>query len=600
MFSIDKSRTWKLTVVLILVALVVVNLCLDDTFNESNNSWVEEAQDDGGETLRWISITFSTVFVFWVFLFLFLYLIFNADVIFFLYIFTVFFLSILITYILKAIYYSDRPFVLSENFRTECACDPGMPSGHSTTAAAAFIILFLVIYRHHIVYQRNTDRLINGLILFCFCLTVVVFVMLAMIYLGVHTYMQTIVGAWIAVTVVSLITFEVWLRIMNALKGVLLVSLVIFSILLICFTIMMMLINSYLRDDDADRPFFDQQCPACNKTWVYGQTRTLAFILFFPVFLLFFPYGDINGALTPRGYTHRSMSSLENPAIQPSAVAIEPIQPGRLSPVPQELPLALGATGLVQRPSIGPLNQGLRTTISPIQPGRLSPVPPYRISRQPMPIEMNNLVYREPLQAQVRSEVYSAEYNQTIPAIVQRPLSPEERAYREIHEYRYSEHLSPASRLSNPPPRAIPEGNLQIEPIPIPPPGHAGVQYEWRPDHRMLTYGQQMRRLLWPFLLILPAIVLVTIYFFWIEDDYVLDSDMSNQEQALIAFFVYGIIAIYVGWALTWWRDRVYFDNDLLTYNDRLYYEDLKRRLDMPEIIRRPSSIHGTSSIVRH
>jgi hypothetical protein len=75
-------------------------------------------------------------------------------------------------------------------------------------------------------------------------------------------------------------------------------------------------------------------------------------------------------------------------------------------------------------------------------------------------------------------------------------------------------------------------------------------------------------------LLIFPAAVIAVLYHFWLQN-YVLDnSNLSNQVQALFPFFVYGILSIYLGWALTWWKDRIFLNSDLLTYNDRLYFDE--------------------------
>jgi membrane-associated phospholipid phosphatase len=487
MGAIDKSRVWKITVVLILAAFITIDIIFDKTFTESSNDWAIEAQKDGGDALRYISIFFSSVAAFWIFVFIFFYIVFNKDIIFYLYIMTIFVGSLVVTYILKALYYRERPYAVNGDLHTECSCDPGMPSGHSTTAAGTYIVLFLVVYRHHLIYKPESKRVAYSIALIAFGVMFTIFIMLAMIYTGVHTYSQTIIGAWISITVASLLTFEVWLRLIYKVRKYIRLGSAIFLVSLIIYTIMMLFINSYEREDPEEWIFFEKQCPDCNETWVYGQTRALAVVYFLPVFYFFFPFEDSNVATTPRGYAHRS----------PSARASG--QPYRVSDPETQ--------GMAQ----GQLQPGAQLVTQIDGPGNAYPA--------------------------------------------QQPNVPQ------------------PSSLDN---------------------------YEWRPDHRVFSRKQQWLRLMWVAIFFIPAVILAAIYQFWIQD-YVLESEtLSKQVMAIIVFFEIGIIAIYSGWALTWLKDRVFMRKNLLTYNDRLYWDDLKRRIEVPEVIQRPSRGGGQENHVTY
>lgn len=485
MGAIDKSRVWKIAVVLILAALITVDIIFDKKFTESNNDWAIQAQQDGGESLRYISIFFSSVAVFWIFVFIFIYVVFNKDIIFYLYIMTIFFGSLVFTYILKAIYYRERPFAVNGQLKTECSCDPGMPSGHSTTAAATYIVLFLVVYRHQLIYMRDTIRIPATIVLFIFCVTFTIFIMLAMIFTGVHSYAQTIIGAWVSLTLASLLTFEVWMRLLYKIRKYIRIGSIVMLVAMICFTIMMMLINSYEREEPQNWIFFDAQCPDCQETWVYGQTRALAAIFFFPVFYFFFPFEESAIDSPPRGYTERSPSA--RGAGQPYIVSNPETQP-----------------------------------VTGIRPGDM---------------------------------------------VVSHPDLPAN-AY-------------PAQRATGPVP-----SNLD--------------NYEWRPDHRVFTRRQQWIRVIWLAIFMIPALVIAAVYQFAIQDYVLTSNTLSKQVMALIVFFEIGIIAIYVAWVLTWLRDRVFMRRNLLTYNDRLYWDDLKRRIEVPEVVQRPTRTGGMTNHVNY
>lgn len=477
MGALDKSRIWKIAVVLIIVAFITLDIIYDRTFTESNNDWAIEAQNDGGDTLRYFSIVISSLGVFWVFIFLFFYIMFNKDIIFYMYIMTIFVGSLFVTYIMKALYYRARPYAIDANLHTECSCDPGMPSGHSATAAAAYIILFLVVYRHHLIYKRNTVRIAASIALIIISIVITVFVMLAMIFTGVHSYAQTIIGVWVSITVASLLTFEVWLRIMYKIRRHIKLGSVITLLVLIVYTIMMLFINSYEREKPGYWQFFDQQCPDCNNTWVYGQTRALSVVFFLPAFYFFFPFGETGTVSSSRGYAQRSPSSR-----------------------------AAGAVGQ-----------------------------PYRVTN--------------PESQQVLATGQQTQAN---------PTNPQ------------STNLGTLSEM-----------------------------YEWRPDHRTLTRKQQYMRALWVLIALLPALILAAVYQFVLQE-ILFDSDVSKQAQAIVVFFEIGIIAIYAAWVITWFKDRIYLRKNLLTYNDRLYFDDLKTRIDQPEIITRPHGHQGTTTHVHY
>ena len=476
MEKVNRLRVLQVASVAIMAALITVDIIFDHKFTESSNDWAVRAQDDGGDGLRGISIFFSTVMTYWVILFLHFYMIFNTDVAYFLYIITIFAFSLLINYVLKAIYYRGRPYAMSDQLFTECACDPGMPSGHTDTAVMAYIILYKVVYSKYLRYRDNRSRIPLSLLLFAFSVAMSVFVMLAMIYTGVHSYSQVLIGSWIAVTLTSLITFRNWMHFVYRIRcHIRLLSVALF-VTLNLFTLLMLFINSYLREKPDYWVFFDQQCPDCNNTWVYGQTRAIAATYFLPVYYFFFPFASIMSAVpSPR------LSGQESAGIgQPVAAAISHHPPGRYEVQPLQQPHA------------------------PYQNG-------------------------EVVLSQTSQHVQSRTNRRTLSDL-----------------------------------------------------------YIWRPDHKVFSKKEQVMRYAWLLLASAPGLILLAVYFFGIQPS-VLDSSASKQLQSIIIWLVLGILASYLAWACTYLKDYIFFKKGLLTYNDRLYFDDLKQRLDHPEIDPRAS-----------
>ena len=453
----------------------------------------------------------------------------------------------------KAIYYRAKPFAISNQIYGECACDPGMPSGHADAAAMAYIILYLVVYPKNVAATKE-EKFSMAFLLMIFCGAMTIFIMLALIYTGQNTFSQVIIGVMVAVATASLITFRIWLKGLYAIRNHIKKIAALTLLVLMLYTLGMLFINSYGRENPSYWQFFHEQCPHCHDSWVYDQTRALAAIYFLPIYYFFFPFVQSSSVLSPRATARQSV--VGNQA-QPVAVPQSVIHPGLI----HVLPIGLADSNCPQpEVQINPYMNPTSVRYQPQQPSQ--PNPPEQIPEQPF---VNMAQYQPHFQAQ--NEPHSLSYY----------------GHRSHHESQYS-HQEPQYSHQEP------HNNGQQQPISNPESQNLRAnpeQSQARPERREFTRYEQWARYGWLFVICFPAIILLLIFFFAIQHQ-LLRSTTSVQTQSIVAWIFYGLIFTYLGWGCTYLKDLAFTRNKLLSYNDRIYFDDLKQRLDalQPPIVR--------------
>ena len=124
------STVVKFIVLTLLMIAFIIELIWNRELMDTSNGLTSIVQPWGGDWLKWVGEVLSNPMVFWIVPFLHGYVALNRDIYNMLFTQTLFFISLTVCYVLKAIYYQGRPFAINEKI-FGCECDPGMPSGHS-------------------------------------------------------------------------------------------------------------------------------------------------------------------------------------------------------------------------------------------------------------------------------------------------------------------------------------------------------------------------------------------------------------------------------------------------------------------------------------
>lgn len=529
------GRAWKIAVVSIIAAYITVDIVLDKDMTKDSIDWTRRAQSDGDQGLRWVCIMYSTIFTYWIILFLHIYMAFAKDTVYYLYLLSLFLFSILISYVLKAIYYRGKPFAISNEIYGECACDPGMPSGHADAAAIGYIILYMAVFPRHTKATKE-EKLSMAFLLILFCSAMTIFILLALIYLGTNTYSQVIIGALVAIGTASLFTFRVWLRWVFAVKNHIKKIAAIFFLLLTIYLLAMLFINSYGRENPSYWKYFSQQCPHCHDSWVYGQTRALAVLYFIPVYYFFYPFVNSPSIPSPRVTARETVAANQ---AQPVAAPQTVIYPGQVEVVP---------FGLVESncPDVQ-INPYLNPASINYQPYQLNP--PDQFPQEPPPF--NNFQRYSPRRNSPRSSPHA-----DIP-----PHRNSPRTFQQQNSPRAPQQQRNSPRSDS---QTMRTGSDDAQRRP------ARIEFSRR--DLWARYG-------WLFIITFPAIVLLVIFFFAIQHQ-LLRSSASVQVQSIVAWLFYGILFMYLGWAFTYLKTKVYDRHGLLAYQDFIYFDDLKTRLE--------------------
>ena len=125
-----------------------------------------------------------------------------------LYYLVLFMLTCAVSFILKAIYYGPRPYVINESV-AGCECDPGMPSAHASITAATYWITYELIDKQIIERSLKAKQLWEFISAF-FCFVITVLVIVSRVTLGAHSYSQLIVGLFIGLALSTVFTVRVF------------------------------------------------------------------------------------------------------------------------------------------------------------------------------------------------------------------------------------------------------------------------------------------------------------------------------------------------------------------------------------------------------
>lgn len=275
----------KCLVAVCLIVFVIVDFVYDRKFTDQSLELTLSLQRWGGDSLKTAGDLLSTVFTYWIFVYFHLYVVFNKDHEYMIYTIISYFLPLITVLILKALYYQGRPYVISKDV-SGCECDPGMPSGHSCMAVMAYSILYdqcrrLIINK----VDKKIARRISAGAIGVFCVSMAALVAFSRITLGVHSYPQLIIGGSIGIVSNLFFTYEIFKRIMLKLIPVRRLAASLFGAFAILFSIGMLFINHYTREELEYWKYFDK-CPKCQNSFIRGQSESLSLMLFPTFFVL--------------------------------------------------------------------------------------------------------------------------------------------------------------------------------------------------------------------------------------------------------------------------------------------------------------------------
>ena len=267
----------------------ILDLSIDDRLTDSSTRLSRWTQEHGGRGVKAASEAFSSLGVYWLVAFFYFYILFNRNIIYMLYTITMYMIGLSITLFLKALYYRGRPFAISDSVEG-CECDPGMPSGHSTMAVLTYWISYEFIrlqWLEAIVqsFKRKLAKLLVG----SGCVLLGACVVLSRITLGVHTYSQIIVGLMIGTSVTIVVTYSRFHQVVQKLRNWYKCIASAYGVLVISFSVSMLFINHYLREDLGKWKYL-HKCESCFNSFVKGQTDSLAMLLFLCSFWYYFRF----------------------------------------------------------------------------------------------------------------------------------------------------------------------------------------------------------------------------------------------------------------------------------------------------------------------
>ena len=330
----------------------IVDLIIDQRLTDTSTELSRWTQVHGGGGLKLVSEIFSSAGVYWLVLFFYFYILFNRDIIYMLYTVTMYMLGLSITLFLKALYYRGRPFAISDQVEG-CECDPGMPSGHSTMAVMTYWISYEFLRLQWLEkIAHMIKRKIAKVAIGTGCVMLGACVVLSRITLGVHTYSQVVVGLMIGTSVTIVMTYDRFQSLLQRLRNWYRCIAIAFGVFVAIFTVSMLFINHYLREDLAKWKYL-HKCKSCFNSFVKGQTDSLSLMLFLSTFWYFFRFIDRPVASRKSSLVSKPEQSNQN---QICAFSPRPIDDN------------------AQRPLV--LHQGLQPDVpqSAQQPESLSPV----------------------------------------------------------------------------------------------------------------------------------------------------------------------------------------------------------------------------------
>lgn len=285
--KVRRSTVIKFILLVVIAVVFIVEMIWDHEFMNNSNNLTMIIQPWGGDWLRWAGEFLSNPMVFWIVLFLHGYVVFNKDIYYMLYTQTLFFVPLTVCYTLKAIYYQGRPFAINEKI-FGCECDPGMPSGHATTSTMVYFILYDIIKRNFIDQNAPGHRCWEFLWAIM-CGIIAGLIMASRITLGNHSYAQIVLGLLIGLFFATFLTFQSWSWIVFKIRKHIRVIAVIHLLVSLVFAMVMLWINQTYRNDLNYWKYFDK-CPTCRRSFVFGQSQTLAATVFLPTLYFFFPF----------------------------------------------------------------------------------------------------------------------------------------------------------------------------------------------------------------------------------------------------------------------------------------------------------------------
>ena len=133
------------------------------------------------------------------------YVLFNKDITYMLYTITLYLIPYTIVFVLKALYYKGRPFVIVQQVQG-CECDPGMPSGHTATAVVAFTVLYKAISHHLVAKLKDSKTQVRGCLIYSF-VWIVFFIAASRLTLGAHSVSQIVIAVYIALAIMWCLDF---------------------------------------------------------------------------------------------------------------------------------------------------------------------------------------------------------------------------------------------------------------------------------------------------------------------------------------------------------------------------------------------------------
>ena len=168
------------------------------------------------------------------------YVLFNKDITYMLYTITLYLIPYTIVFVLKALYYKGRPFVIDQRVEG-CSCDPGMPSGHAIMSMIGYYIVYRFVTDTY--WLKSSFRYLYRTLLALLCIFMALAIILSRVVLGAHSYIQLIFAIIIGLNIILYVTYHNFKRVLRYFRGRLKTMAIGFAFFLTLFIPTMLYIN---------------------------------------------------------------------------------------------------------------------------------------------------------------------------------------------------------------------------------------------------------------------------------------------------------------------------------------------------------------------
>ena len=251
---------------------------------------------------------FSSVFTYWILLLFHFYFLFNSDILYMIHKFLLILLSILAVMFLKTFYYRARPWLVCEKIFM-CECEPANPSGHAGMAVMVYYVAFRLVYDTYLQSKTSIGYRVLTWSYGTLCFLIMLATTLSRLTLGVHTYMQLIIGWLVSISIITFLDLQTFKALVSKNYNRLRTIGTALAITILAVVIGFLFINNRLRNNQRGWQYWSK-CPKCNGSFVRSQTENTSIMLIIPALIAFFPV-----VTSPTAQTEERLAGTRQPPL---------------------------------------------------------------------------------------------------------------------------------------------------------------------------------------------------------------------------------------------------------------------------------------------